>query len=738
MPHPSHAPGGAKRTRRSPIPVLAGLAIVLFATLFWQRAGGHNLAGDEGTYVAMAASLARDFDLAFTGPDRTWAETHPGGPVALILERTGEGLAYSKPVLYPLLAAPFVGLFGDWGAALVNLVALLLAGVLAQAFLARLGERESDGDTARDTLLSFVATGILVPYVAWRMTETLQVALALAGLVLTLAGRAAGAGEAPADPRAQRPRRAEGWAVRLLARPWADLLGGALLGLLISLREPNALVAGVPVLAALLARDLRRAARVGAAIGIAYVAALALTWTLTGAVNPYKAPRSTFNAETGYPAGDGSAPALARFDRPDELATSSLVLTPLFDGGRTAYATLYFLVGRHTGLAIFLPAALFFAGLALRRPSPAGAAALAGFVGLALFYLVWMPANYFGGETFLGNRYILAAYPCLLVALPRLPSRRLLLTIWMLAAVVGGSALLSQLRFGALDPTSQAHANAGIFRFLPYETTASNLDGRRDRYWAGDFVRFVDPFATVGEWSFTVDSDRPGAELEIATRFPAAPMHWLAVADAEPVTLVIRDWRGARRYPLASFASGRSGGSVVHQPAAPWRRHRFWWSPEERYAVRMVRLSAEVEGDRRASVRLRYLGRNAPPEGGFAREVAPVALPAEVTAGERTALAIRVRNTGSWSWSSTAALPVQLGVRIVPLVAGAATASEPRFVLPRAVAPGESVETTVVIEWPTVPGRYRVSLDLVAEDLAWFADKVGAPLASAEVEVRAR
>ena len=124
----------------------------------------------------------------------------------------------------------------------------------------------------------------------------------------------------------------------------------------------------MPILAALLARDLRRAARIGAAIGVTYVAALALTWALTGAVNPYKAPRATFNAETGYPIGTRSAAARARFDQPDELATSSLVLAPLFDGGRTAYATLYFLVGRHTGLVIFLPAALFFAAFMLTDP----------------------------------------------------------------------------------------------------------------------------------------------------------------------------------------------------------------------------------------------------------------------------------------------------------------------------------------------------------------------------------
>ena len=135
--------------RRSPIPILAGLAVLLFATLFVLRLDGRDLRGDEGTYVAMAASLARDFDLGFTAPDRAWAEGHPGGAVALILQRTGQGLAYSKPVLYPLLAAPFVGLLGDWGATLLNLLLLLGMLGLARAFLERLGERGGTRGRAR-------------------------------------------------------------------------------------------------------------------------------------------------------------------------------------------------------------------------------------------------------------------------------------------------------------------------------------------------------------------------------------------------------------------------------------------------------------------------------------------------------------------------------------------------------------------------------------------------------------
>lgn len=704
------------------VPILAGLAVAVCLGLLALRDPGAGLRGDEGTYVAMASSLARDHDFTFDGADRAWAETHQAGPVALILQRTASGVRYSKPVVYPLIAAPFVGLLGDWGAALCNLVVLGLALAVARAALLRLGPAER----VRDTLQTFAGTGVVLPYVAWRMTETLQVALAVAGLALAMR-----------FPESRTPPR--GWAERLLARPLADLLGGALLGLLVSLREPNALVAIVPIAAAVLARDLRRALRVTAGVAGAYGAAVLLTWALLGAANPYKAVRATFNAETGYPAGADAQAALARFGDPDKLATSSLELQPLFDASKSAFATIYFFVGRHTGVVPFLPAALVLLLAALRRRGSRTWAALGGFAALALFYLIWMPVNFFGGETFLGNRYILAAYPCLLFALTELPSRRLLLAAWAIAGAVGLSALASEVRYGALDATSQSHTNAGIFRWLPYESTASNLDGRRDRYWGGDFVRFVDPFPAVGPWSFTISSDRPAAELEVATRFPTAPMNFVAVADGLPATLVISDWKSVRRYPLAPFSATRAGGAIAHLPASAWRSHPFWWSPEAVYAVRLLRIGVETEGRRDGppvGVRLRYLGRTLPPETAFRRESAPVELPSVVAPGEKTIVKLQVKNAGDWTWNSAAVVPVQVGLRLEPIGPASGLSVEPRFELPRPIAPGERFELALPIEWPREPGRYRVILDLVAEDVAWFGDRVGAPLASAEVEVR--
>jgi hypothetical protein len=560
-------------------------------------------------------------------------------------------------------------------------------------------------------LVTFAATGVVLANVPWRMTETLQVALAVVGLALTFG--------------AIRGR---------LASRRLEICGAALLGLLVSLREPNAIVAAAPVVAALVERQTGRAARLAVTTAAAYLAVIGITVALTGAPNPYKATRATFNAETGYPAGRDSAAALARLDSGDQLATSTLGVVPASDAGRSAYAALYFLAGRHTGLLWYLPATAVFFLVALRGSDRPGRVALASFAALALFYLVWMPVNYFGGETFVGNRYILAGAALPLVALVRPPGRRALALAWAIAAVVAGSALLSVLRTRDLDATSQSHANAGLFRLLPYESTASNIDGRRDRYWSGDFVRFVDPFARAERWSYVLTAGTPPAELEIATRRGVDRLHFLAHADAADAWLEISDWGRRERFHLTPLADGRAGGSVEFRPSPSWRRHRYWWSAEVPYATRLVRFSARSAAERPVEVRLRYLGRSGAPADGYGRELVKLVLDGPAVAGGTSSLALEVRNTGSWSWTSEAALPVQLGLRFRK-IAGDDSVIEARRPLPGVVKPGELLATTVAIDWPREPGRYRVTLDLVLEDSAWFAEKVGEPLASTEIDV---
>lgn len=701
---------------RSGIPVLAVVAALVGCTLFLLRPASRELRGDEGTYVAMAASLARDFDLEFDESDLAWAEDPAREGLALILQRTERGVAYSKPVLYPILAATLTGLLGEWGPAALNLILLLAA--VHVAWRARLGQGSTaDDKSTRDNVLTFVATGLALVYLPWRMTETLQLALALAGLALTFA------------------------ALRRETRPAGELAGAALLGLLVSLREPNALVAAAPVAAALLLRQPRRALRLATVSLLSYGVVVLATWGFTGAANPYKAARSTFTSETGFPAGVAAGAAAARFDSAASLATSSLGVRPDLDPEKSAYAALYFLVGRHTGLLWYLPAALALGLAALASADRAGWAALACFAGAALFYLLWMPANYFGGETFVGNRYALAALPLLLVAPTRLPGARALVGTWILAAIVAGSALVSVIRVRALDDSSQSHAHAGLFRFLPYESTASHLDGRRDRYWAGDFVRFVDPFARAGDWSFELATGDPAAEVELATRSStgkSGPLQFVVQGSAPDLGLEISDAFHRERFRLTAHENGGAGGPVQFEPSRGWRRHRFWWSREATYDVRMLRFRATRPSGDPATIRVRYLGREPAPSSGLAREVVAVGQPSPAFAGEPAEISFEVRNTGEFVWQNGSTLPTQIGLRFLALESPDARASEARRPLPGPVAPGESLVATIPIVWPERPGRYRVTLDLVLEDVAWFEERVGAPLARAEIEVRAK
>jgi hypothetical protein len=548
---------------------------------------------------------------------------------------------------------------------------------------------------------------------------------------MTLGGELPGDGSSAAQ---------HGW----LARRTTRLAGAALLGLLVALREPNALVAAVPIVAALLARRWRRAFELALVMAALYALVIGVTVALAGAPNPYKALRTTFSGETGYPAGPDSAAALARFDVEENAATSSLGAVPRLQPVRSAYAALYFLVGRHSGLVVYFPLALILLWTAFsgggrreRLAHPAlldrvGRAALFGFLATALFFLVWWPENYFGGETHLGNRYLLAAYPCLLFVPRRLPSRRALGVAWLIGFAFAVSALVSVLRVRAVDPTSQSHTRAGLFRLLPYESVATAIEGRRDRYWGRDFLRFVDPFAKADDTNFDLVAGAPAAEVEVATAWEGTPLRFLVVASSPEATVEISDWLETERFKLTPDGHGRSGGVIELTPSPGWRFHEFWWPTDRPYRVRFLRF--RLEAPPASKVRFRYLGRERVPESGFGREVVSLVLPTTVRAGERGELEVVVTNRSDWPWSSNVNLPVLLGARFEPLD-GSPPPRGARTALPGVVKPGKTVTIGLPVDWPPTPGSYRLIVDLVMEDVAWFADRVGAPLGETTVTV---
>jgi len=695
--------------------ILAALTVTLFTALGVLRHQPGWLRGDEGTYVAMAESLARDGDLTIDDRDAAWARSQPDRPASLILERTPRGIAYSKPILYPLLALPFALVAGGAGLWFFNAAVVVLSLGLAAAALAR---RER-GSAAVPTVVLFACASTVIPYFAWRMTESLQVALAAAGLSLALAAELG-----PPSGRRDLFSRA----VDAPSAPW---VGAALLGLLTGLREPNALVAAVPVLAMLAARRWRRAALLLAVTALGYLAVVAATWAMTGAPNPYKAIRATFNATTGYPV-ESEPLAKSRFDRQENLATSSMEARPAWKPRRSLYASIYFFVGRHSGLFAYFPAVLALLPAAFARSDRVGRAALAGFAGVALFYLVYWPTNYFGGETAIGNRYLLAAYPCLLFAPRRLPSAVARGAAWLAAFALGGSALFAVVRAGDIDPSTQSHTTAGLYRWLPYESVSPDIEGHRDRYWREDFVRFVDPFARVGETSFVLSSGEPAAEIEVATSWSGTPIQLLVQTEVPDATLVASDWRRRDRIALAPLLRGTTA-LVSWSPSVAWRVHPFWWQPEPAYRARLVRLGLVTASGRPATARLRYLGRRGVPEGDYASRLISLERPGSAVAGGRDELGATMRNRCAWTWSSSDPLPVVLGVRLTPL--GGGEVREFRGPLEAPVPPGGRGAGRVVIDWPDRPGVYKLRFDLVVEGVAWFAEHGGEPLADFEITV---
>lgn len=698
--------------RRWPAWLTFAGVVLLLALGGWYRQALGTYNGDEPTFLAMAASLAEDGDLAVAAADRRRLDSLFGDQHwLLILQRSDGGIHYSKPIAFPLAAAPFYRLLGPPGLIALNVLALGLALFVARCWLARMGSPAA----ASWALVSFAGAGVLLPYSGWMMSDALQIACALAGSVLALGAV-----------------RGEAVAHRWLGGMGAALAGGVLLGVLVTMRYPNGLVI-VAVIGALLATgSWRRALGVVTAAGAAFLLVSSLTAVATGSWNPYGAPRTAFGSLTELPADAADAVFADRFR--EHPATHHLNWRARFEPVTSAYAGLYFLVGRHTGLLVYFPAVLVLVPWALRRGDRVSWCLLAGFAGLALFYLLLYPRHYFGGGTFLGNRYIVTAMPLLLLALPRLPRPRAWIAAWAVALLAAGSAVASMSRPGVERADPQNHAYAGLFRLLPYESVAQSIgSGRRDRYWADDLVRFVDPFAERRATSFRLAAATTSpAELMIATSWEPRKL-LLHVRSPQPRLVLEADARGPSRSLRLGPAPAGVAQVVELELPSPWRRHPFWWQRRPDYWVRLLRLRVRDPRGRPADAEITYLGSGTLLRI-FQRQVRSVDVPAAGGAGGSLPVRIGLRNASPVQWPADGVAPVHLGWRLVAAADGATTGG--RLPLPRSVQSGDTVEIRGDIPLPAAPGPHELRLDLRLGDVRWFAEELGEPVLEKTIVVR--
>ncbi|MDH3744118.1 MAG: hypothetical protein OES47_03335 [Acidobacteriota bacterium] len=701
--------------------LVLGLAIGGQLLLLAARQTASLVSGDEGTYLAMAESLARDRDLEFGAEDRRRIESYPkGGRQAVILQKTDSGITYSKPAVYPLVGAIPFAVGGQAGLVALNAVALGAVLLLGVAYLRR---SEQDQRLASWAVVTFVGTSVLLSYVAWTMSDSLQASFVALGLILCLGAE---------RQRYELERRRLD---RLLESRFAPLAGAVLLGLAAGMRYPNALIGLLPLAILVLRRRIGRAVITGLGFGVALLFAVGANLLMEGAPVPHKALRATFNPAVGYPAGEGAQEVLEHFETAQ--ATEQMGLVPQLEPRVSAYASAYFLIGRHTGLLIYFPLAVFLGLAATRRPDTVGVVLLFGAASLVFFHLVWMPRNYFGGATFVGNRYFLTTYALLLVAPLRAPSRRALALAWTVAAVVFASSLVSATGNPALEEPSQSHAYAGIFRLFPYETTAPALDGRRDRYWSDELVRFVDPHARVEEHGFRLNSASPPAELVVTSGRADRMLRFLVQSDHPEGTFVVRDWLRRHRVALEPDGRGGSRGFVEVRTSAPLRRHPYWWDTNTSLEAWSIRVSLDTPDEEESEAEVRYFGPYRFARKFYSGEVIEIELPQRGNTGRRGLVPLRLRNSGWRYWASGDPVPIHLSYRLWPLPRS--KHAEP-FVGPttefaQRVDPGAEVDVEMTLRWPRREGRYEMSVDLVVGGHEWFEDWTGTPLAKARVRV---
>lgn len=101
---------------------------------------------------------------------------------------------------------------------------------------------------------------------------------------------------------------------------------------------------------------------------------------------------------------------------------------------------------------------------------------------------------------------------------------------------------------------------------------------------------------------------------------------------------------------------------------------------------------------------------------------APVTHTPTVVMDELVLVECQVTNQGSVTWRSTGSRVVNLAYRWLDASNQPLVADGRRTMLPKAVAPQETITCELWIEPPPIAGEHTLEIDMVAEQVAWFRD----------------
>ncbi|MGH9313779.1 MAG: hypothetical protein ACRD1S_11360 [Vicinamibacterales bacterium] len=555
-------PSAAVRRIDPGLGAAAAVALVLVgvaATVDFPRAE-HGFKGDEATYYMLGHSLVRDFDFTYERQDliRVWEE-YPA-PEGVFLKRgktnrfeaidgfpwvrrvsTDEPsetrLYFGKSFIYPLVAAPFVWLFGTNGFLVLHALLIALDVLVAYLWLAGRGSRPG---VAAAFAVVFLAGSVAPVYFVWITPELFNLSLVLYAAFLWRSGY--------------------------------EYSAAILAGIVTFSKPTHAVLIAPMVLTAAWRREWARAVGLGVVFGAVAGSLYLMNFAITGEFNYQGGYRKTFYSMTGFP----FANAWETFDKIAPLHGRDKLLADTLANQHTlgvfARNIWYFLAGRHSGLIpYFFPGVVSLALFLIARREQRGWQWLVlGAVAAATAAILFItPFTWSGGGGPVGNRYFLSFYPLLLFLTPVLESAR----VPLLALGVGGlftAKILLNPFWSSFNPGE--HVKSGPLRLLPIELTMLNdlpvnaNPNRSRRLLAGQVMSYFpddNAYAPEGEFFWV----RGKARADVILRAPLAE-------------LPEGGWRGWRIGRLAvqldapipnvvSVDTGRDERTVTLEPGVP-------------------------------------------------------------------------------------------------------------------------------------------------------------------------
>lgn len=436
---------------------------------------GFKVKSDEATYVAMTLSAAYDGDLTYERNDlERFIGIYQQGPEGLFLKRgkrlrihgtssppfisatklpdlNKNRLYYGKAMVYPLLAAPFVRLFGMNGFYVLHVLLLALACLCGYVFL----EATSDPAPALASTLAFVGVSVVPIYGIFLMPDLFNFAVVFVAYFFWLYKEVA-------QPR---------WWV--LRGNWSDAAAALLLAAATYSKPTNAPLIAPLVLLMLYRRRWRGAVVTGLVFLFATVAWFGLNAAVTGELNYQGGDRKTFYGS--YPFESPTRDIWA--ERTELVTTNNAdtenVLEPSQLVSRVRYNVEYFLVGRHFGFVpYFFPGVVaLMAWLVSAKRSESWRVLVAGgCLVTVVVLLLFLPYTWSGGGGPPGNRYFLGVYPVLFFLMPRAVPWHAVL------AFAGGALFTAKILVNPFVSAKNTWeiAERGFARRLPVELTMAN------------------------------------------------------------------------------------------------------------------------------------------------------------------------------------------------------------------------------------------------------------------------